>query len=279
MGAKQSKTFEVPKNDATESKYEAEGLYANNPNASSSSEKPVASFRDPRSISDEVDRTPIQITSDKPKETIKSSAIPVPEKTSTGTSFADRIKAASLDRMHQEEEKKDSVQDELDSVEAETDKAKPTRGTEVSFNNNEEVAEIEEPQAGSSKMMENSTEIESPVPKSNEPERKQSFKMKFKSFIENLSPPRFKKQSQEEASEGSSSPKLSRDGKLSLDGKLSVDGKLSGSGDCPKNSLEDQFPPNKTSLESNINATFENSQFDQDDMIDGLPLECSKPVA
>ena len=87
MGALQSKIWsEVPSNEVPESPSETQPL--------STHGKPVAPFRDPRSISDDVERTPIQLGSDKSKETAKSNNIPEVNQTPTGPSFAARFKVS-----------------------------------------------------------------------------------------------------------------------------------------------------------------------------------------
>ena len=64
----------------------------------SSNGKPIAAFRDPRSISDEVERTPIQIAAEKrtkkndsDNDAGKENIMPSVEATPTGPSFAGRI--------------------------------------------------------------------------------------------------------------------------------------------------------------------------------------------
>ena len=87
MGALQSKIWsEVPSNEVPESPSETQPLSAHG--------KPVAPFRDPRSISDDVERTPIQLGSDKSKETTRSNSIPEVNQTPTGPSFAARFKVS-----------------------------------------------------------------------------------------------------------------------------------------------------------------------------------------
>ena len=87
MGALQSKIWsEVPSNEVPESPSETQPL--------STHGKPVAPFRDPRSISDDVERTPIQLGSDKSKETARSTSIPEVNQTPTGPSFAARFKVS-----------------------------------------------------------------------------------------------------------------------------------------------------------------------------------------
>ena len=60
--------------------------------------KPIAPFRDPRSISDDVERTPIQIAADKrlkksvtSNEAAKENVMPAVDQTPTGPSFAGRF--------------------------------------------------------------------------------------------------------------------------------------------------------------------------------------------
>ena len=87
MGALQSKIWnEVPSNEVPESPSEIQPL--------SNHGKPVAPFRDPRSISDDVERTPIQLGSDKSKEAAKSNNIHEVNQTPTGPSFAARFKVS-----------------------------------------------------------------------------------------------------------------------------------------------------------------------------------------
>ena len=85
MGALQSKIWsEVPTNEIPESPSEIQPLSSNG--------KPVAPFRDPRSISDDVERTPIQIGSNKSKDSDIKNKAPDVDQTPTGPSFAARFK-------------------------------------------------------------------------------------------------------------------------------------------------------------------------------------------
>ena len=85
MGALQSKIWsEVPTNEIPESASEIQPLSNNG--------KPIAPFRDPRSISDDVERTPIQIGSSKSKDSDKTNEAPEVDQTPTGPSFAARFK-------------------------------------------------------------------------------------------------------------------------------------------------------------------------------------------
>ena len=85
MGALQSKIWsEVPTNEIPESPSEIQPLSNNG--------KPIAPFRDPRSISDDVERTPIQIGSSKSKDSDKTNEAPEVDQTPTGPSFAARFK-------------------------------------------------------------------------------------------------------------------------------------------------------------------------------------------
>ena len=89
MGALQSKIWsEVSTDETPASPSEIQPLSSNG--------KPMAPFRDPRSISDDVERTPIQIAADKSKESLKSDTIPEAEQTPTGPSFAARFKVILL---------------------------------------------------------------------------------------------------------------------------------------------------------------------------------------
>jgi len=165
MGALQSKIWsEVPSNEVPESPSETQPL--------STHGKPVAPFRDPRSISDDVERTPIQLGSDKSKETARSNSIPEVNQTPTGPSFAARFKDASIDPRSPGGQgltrtpiilKEDFVEEKCCSK---TDKAKekesstkPIRGSAAFVEKLQETSEIEDLLKSTSKM-EISTENE-----------------------------------------------------------------------------------------------------------------------
>jgi len=157
MGALQSKIWsEVPTNEIPESASEIQPLSNNG--------KPIAPFRDPRSISDDVERTPIQIGSSKSKDSDKSNEAPEVDQTPTGPSFAARFKAASIDPRSPGGQGlprtpiilKD-VLDEKSDVKEDTAKetkepAKPTRGSAAFVEKLEETAKIEELLESTSKM-------------------------------------------------------------------------------------------------------------------------------
>lgn len=98
MGAFQSKVWtEVSSSGSPGSPSESKPVGDN--------EKPKAApFRDPRSISDDVERTPIQIAAEKRLKKIaamgedsKENVMPTMDQTPTGPSLAGRFKAASID--------------------------------------------------------------------------------------------------------------------------------------------------------------------------------------
>lgn len=158
MGALQSKIWsEVSTDETAASPSEVQPL--------SSNRKPVAPFRDPRSISDDVERTPIQIAADKSKESSKSNTMPDVEQTPTGPSFAARFKGASIDPRSpgglgltrtpiilKEELEDEKSQEKKESMKENIDSEKPTRGTAAFVNRLQETAEMEELMESTSKM-------------------------------------------------------------------------------------------------------------------------------
>ena len=89
MGAFQSKLWSEANSELPESPSESQPLSNNG--------KPIAPFRDPRSISDDVERTPIQIAASKAKINVKNNEDekenrPAVDQTPTGPSLAQKFK-------------------------------------------------------------------------------------------------------------------------------------------------------------------------------------------
>ena len=91
-------TFAFLKMGAFQSKVWSEVASSASPGSPSESEpvtkKPAAPFRDPRSVSDGVDRTPIQFSED------RQGKVPSTDQTPTGLSLAGRFKVRSKFRLY-----------------------------------------------------------------------------------------------------------------------------------------------------------------------------------
>jgi len=156
MGALQSKIWsEVPTDEIPESPSEIQPLSSNG--------KPAAPFRDPRSISDDVERTPIQIGSNKSKNSDKNDIAPEVDQTPTGPSFAARFKAASIDPrspggqglprtpiiLKGDLDEKSDIEHTSEEIK---EPAKPTRGSAAFVDKLVETAKMEELLESTSKM-------------------------------------------------------------------------------------------------------------------------------
>lgn len=163
MGSFQSKlTGEVPVVGTPGSPSESQPL--------NNGEKPMAPFRDPRSISDDVERTPIQIAAEKrakKNEASKENDMPDLNETPTAPSLPSRFKAASIDPRSpggqglprtpivlkaQDDNEKAPNPKEVTSDECQNETRKPLRGTAAFADKLAESVEIEELLESASKL-------------------------------------------------------------------------------------------------------------------------------
>jgi len=178
MGAFQSKVWtEVTSSGSPGSPSESKPL--------SDNERPkYVPFRDPRSVSDDVERTPIQIAAEKRLKKIaamnedsKENVMPALDQTPTGPSLVGRFKAASIDprspggqdlprtpivfKNQDDNEKTQKEKERKGCVENEEKTKKPKRGTATFVHKLVESTEIEELLESASQLkIESNTEKE-----------------------------------------------------------------------------------------------------------------------